>query len=303
MGELEDMTVFSRVVESGGISRAAEQLGLAKSAVSRRLADLERRLGVKLLNRTTRAIHLTDVGKLYYERVIKVLDDVAELNTITTDINTSLAGTLRLSAPVSFGIAHLSSAISDFTKHHPQLNINISFSDRHIDLVEEGFDLAIRIGDLHNSNLKARKITTIRLAVCASPTYLAEHGTPTTPDDLKQHKLLQYAGSNANAWKFITPSGEDYYLSINASLLANNGDFLHTMAINGHGIILSPTFIVWQSIKRGDLVCLLSDYAVPTYHAYAVYPQTRYLSQRARKFIDFLTQRFSEKPYWDKGLN
>ncbi len=201
MGQLEDMNVFVRIVESGGISRASEQLGLAKSAVSRKLVQLESRLGVVLLNRTTRKSSLTEAGTNYYQSAIKILDDVSELNTTTADSNTSLEGTINLAAPLSFGLCHLSTAIDLFVKQHPNLSINIDFSDRQVDLIQEGLDLAFRIADLKDSNLIARKISPIRIVLCASPKYLQKFGVPKTPKELKQHNLLHYNVSGASTWK------------------------------------------------------------------------------------------------------
>ena len=303
MGQLEDMNMFIRVVDAGGISRAAEQLGLAKSAVSRRLVDLESRLGVRLINRTTRTSSLTEIGRTYYERAIKVVDDVSELNAITADSSTSLQGTINIAAPLSFGLSHLSSAIDSFVKQHPELTINIDFSDRQVDLVEEGLDLAFRIAELKDSSLIARKISPIKIILCASPDYLKEHGTPETPDDLKNHKLLHYNISGTSTWKLSDEKGKQYSINVTAKIIANNGNFLRDMAIAGHGIVSSPTFISWKAIATGDLVTVLSDYKLPQLNAYAVYPQTRYLSQRTRMLIDFLVERFGDNPYWDQHIS
>jgi len=300
MGQLEDMNVFVRIVESGGISRAAEQLGLAKSAVSRKLVELETRLGVVLLNRTTRKSSLTEAGTRYYQSAIKILDDVNALNTTTVSSNTSLEGTINLAAPLSFGLCHLSSAIDLFIKQHPKLTINIDFSDRQVDLIQEGLDLAFRIADLKDSNLIARKISPIRLVLCASPNYLKKYGTPKTPNELKQHHLLQYNSGGAPTWKFKDIKGKQYHVNVSAKIIANNGDFLKDMAISGHGIIAIPTFISWQAMKKKKLVPILSDYVLPHLNAYAVYPQTRHLSYRTRMLIDFLIDRFGDNPYWDQ---
>jgi DNA-binding transcriptional LysR family regulator len=222
VGQLEDMNIFIRIIEAGGISRAADQLGLAKSAVSRRLVDLETRLGVRLLNRTTRKSSLTEIGQSYYDRAIKVVDDVAELNAITSDANTSLEGTINLAVPLSFGLRHLSPAIDTFVKKHPGLTINIDFSDRQVDLVEEGLDLAFRIADLKDSSLIARKISPIKIMLCASPEYLQKQGTPKSPDDLKNHHLLLYNITGTSTWKFTDKKGKQYTVSTNGKMIANN---------------------------------------------------------------------------------
>lgn len=302
MGQLEDMQVFIRVVDAGSISKAAEQLGIAKSAVSRRLVDLESRLGVRLINRTTRISSLTEAGKGFYQRSRKIIDDVAELNIITNESNSALEGTINLAAPLSFGLAHLAPAIDDFIKLHPKLSININFSDQHINLIEEGIDLAVRIADLKDSSLIARKISTIKTLICASPAYLKKHNTPKTADDLKQHALLYYSLSSSSTWQLKDTQDEQYSINVKAKITANNGEFLKDMAIAGHGIVMIPTFILWQAIAKGELLPILSQYTTPSLNAYAVYPQTRYLSQRTRMLIDFLVARFGETPYWDEHL-
>ena len=301
MGQLEDMQAFVRVVEAGSISHAADQLGVTKSAVSRRLSELEARLGTTLLKRTTRSSSLTDAGQRYYERSLLVIDDVAELNAITAGNDNALSGTLRLAAPLSFGLSHLSPAIDIFARKHPDLTIRINFSDRQIDLVQEGVDLAFRIAELKDSSLKARKITSIKLMLCASPDYLKRQGSPQTPENLKKHQLLNYDSSGSVLpWRLLDSKGQEHIVHPEAKIIANNGDFLRDMSIAGHGIFISPTFISWEALAKGKLVQVLPDYRIPSINAYAVYPQTRYLPQRARSFIDFLVRRFGENPYWDQ---
>jgi len=302
MGQLEDMQVFIRVVEAGSISKAAEQLGIAKSAVSRRLACLESRLGVRLLNRTTRISSLTEAGNGFYQRSKKITDDVSELNALTNQSKSALEGTINIAAPLSFGISHLAPAIDDFIKLHPELTININFSDQQLNLIEEGIDLAVRIADLKDSSLIARKISPIKTLICASPAYLQKHGTPKTADDLNHHALLAYNLSDSSAWHLIDKQAKQHLINLKSKIMTNNGEFLKDMAIAGHGIIMIPTFILWQAIAKGELLPILSDYTTPQLNAYVVYPQTRYLSQRTRILIDFLVERFGETPYWDNNL-
>jgi DNA-binding transcriptional LysR family regulator len=293
------MRHFIRVVEAGSISKAADQLGVAKSGVSRRLAELESRLGVRLLNRTTRRSSLTGAGQAYYEGAVKLLSDVSELDAATAGAGASLEGTLRLAVPLSFGLSHLSPAIDEFLKAHPELSINIDFSDRHIDLVGQGVDLAIRIADMRDSTLQARRICPIRLLLCASPAYLKQHGVPVVPADLKKHRILQYDIGAGPVLRLQDGEGREYVVQARPTVVANNGDFLRDMAMAGHGIVLTPSCIAWQAMAVGDLVSILPDYCPPQRSAYAVYPQNRYLSRRARLFIDFLVERFGENPYWD----
>jgi len=302
MGQLENMRVFIRVVEAGGIGRAAEQLGMAKSAVSRRLAELEDRLGITLINRTTRTSSLTEAGNLYYTRALSIVDDVAELDTLASDPETSLQGTLRLAAPLSFGLSHLAPALDAFAKEHPELTLHVDFSDQQIDLIEGGYDLAFRIGNLENSTLKARRISPIHIVMCASPGYIDKWGSPKKPDDLKHHQLLDYTLDGMSSWKLVDKNNKETIMPVEAKILANNGDFLRDMAITGHGILISPTFIAWQALSKGELIPIMPDYSIPSRNAYAVYPKTRYLSQRARLLIDFLLEQFGNNPYWDQNL-
>jgi DNA-binding transcriptional LysR family regulator len=300
MDSFEEMRQFVRVVEAGSISKAAEQLGLAKSGVSRRLAELEARLGVRLLNRTTRRSSLTEAGRTYYAGSVKLLSDVAELDALVADSEASLQGSLRLAAPLSFGLGHLAPAIEEFVRAHPAVLIDIDFSDRQIDLVAQGVDLAIRIAELRDSSLKARSICPIRLMLCASPAYLEKHGTPRSAAELARHRILHYDIGGGPVLRLADGSGGEEPLHIEPSLVANNGDFLRDMAVSGHGIILTPSFIAWQAVAKGELVPILQALWPPPLNAYAVYPQTRYLSRRARAFIDFLAERFGENPYWDQ---
>ena len=294
------MNVFVRIVDAGGIGKAADQLGVAKSGISRRLVALETRLGVPLITRTTRSSSLTSIGREYYERAVKLIGDVSELNSLVTDQGASLEGQLRLAVPLSFGLAHLSPAIDIFARENPGLEINIEFSDRQVDLVEQGVDLAIRIADLKDSSLHARRICPIRLLLCASPSYLEKHGIPQRPEDLKAHQVLGYSLGSSHTIRLRNGKGVERLVHTSARMTANNGDFLHDMALAGHGIVVLPTFIVWQSLAAQDLVPVLESYTPPTLNAWAVYPQSRYLSQRARRFIDFMVERFGENPYWDK---
>ena len=300
MGQLEDMSVFVRIVNAGGIGKAADQLGIAKSGVSRRLVALEARLGVSLINRTTRSSSLTSVGREYYERAVKLIDDVAELDGLAADEGKSLEGLMRLAVPLSFGLAHLSPAIEIFSRENPDLAINIDFSDHQVDLVDQGVDLAIRISDLKDSSLQARRICPIRLRLCASPVYLETHGTPRKPEDLKDHQVLGYSLGPGSTIRLGNKEGEEQLVHVSARMSANNGDFLHDMALAGHGIVLLPTFIAWKSLAAKKLVQVLEPFTPPALNAWAVYPQTRYLSQRTRRFIDFLAERFGDNPYWDR---
>lgn len=302
MGQLEDMQVFIRVVEAGGIGRAAEQLGIAKSAVSRRLSELEKRLGIRLINRTTRTSSLTEVGHSYYQQVLKVLDQVDEINSEAQDAECALSGNIRLAVPLSFGLLHLGPAIDLFIKQHPQLSIHMDFSDRQVDIVEEGFDVALRIAELRDSSFQARKICPCHHVLSASPAYLERMGVPQTPEDLAQHKFVKYAGGSSGQWVVTDADGKRHRPGMVANIVANNGDFLLQMACAGHGLVIMPTFIVWKALATGELVEVLPDCSLPSLNAYFIYPRNRYLPRRIRLLIDFMAERFGDRPYWDQAI-
>lgn len=299
MGQLEDIQVFIRVVEAGSITKAAEQLNVAKSAVSKRLNDLETRLATKLLQRTTRQSNLTESGRLYYEKMKLIAEEVEEVNQSLNHQEQSLSGTLKISTPLTFGLNHLTQSIDLFLKQHPNLTMHIDYSDQTVNLVEDGYDLAFRIGTLKDSTLQARKITPITHKLCASPEYLAQSGQPRTIEELKQHRFLRYSNIVSMGIQLTDPQKKQHQINPITQLTANNGEALKQMAIAGHGIIFSPTFIVWEAIAKGELQVIMEDHQLPTTHAYAVYPTTRFLPRKVRVFIDFLVQRFGENPYWD----
>lgn len=301
MGQLEDMALFIRVVEAGSITKAAEQLNIAKSAVSRRLKELETRLGSQLISRTTRQSNLTQAGEHYYQQASSILSEVDELNEQTSSAPTRIEGTLKMTAPLSFGLMHLNQVISDYADQHPNLGFELDFSDRHIDLVEEGYELAIRIGDLRDSSYQAKRLTTIRFVMCASPEYLANNGVPTTVQELKAHKFVQYGLDKQSVLELMDDKGKKCPITIDAKIKATNGEFLVDMAARGHGITFIPAFIAYEKLISGDLIPLLKQYQLPALQAYAVYPKNRFLSQRCRYLIDFIIQRFGDDPYWDHG--
>ena len=300
MGQLEDMAMFVRIVEAGSITKAAEQLNIAKSAVSRRLKELETRLGSQLISRTTRQSSLTQAGEQYYQKVYHILSEVDALNEETSGTPTRIEGTLKMTAPLSFGLMHLNDIIDEYANQHPELNFELDFSDRHTDLIEEGFELAIRIRELQDSSYQAKRLALIRYALCASPEYLERMGTPKTFDDLSEHEFLQYGMSKSSTIELIDEQGKKHQVAVIGKIKANNGDFLREMAVKGHGIAFLPTFITYQALISGELVPILQQYQLPTLNAYAVYPKNRFLSQRCRYLIDFIAERFGDNPYWDK---
>jgi len=301
MNRFEDLQTFVKVAEFGSISAAADRLGIAKSAVSRRISELEQRLGVQLFRRTTRQLNLTDSGKSFYERAVRILADLEEAELAVSQQHGELAGSIKIAAPLSFGLAHLAPAITEFMQEHPKVQIDLDLNDRHVDILQEGFDLAIRISRLADSSFIARRLATVRHMVCASPSYLTRFGEPQAADNLASHQCLCYSNvADADIWRFRDANNNPGQVKVTATIWANNGDFLRDAAIAGLGIILEPTFIVCSAVKKGLLKPLLTDYVWPELDAYAVYPQTRHLSQRVRTLVEFLVQRFSDTPYWDK---
>lgn len=300
MGQFEDMYIFLRVVETGSITKAAEQMNIAKSAVSKRLSLLEQKLGIKLTNRTTRKSSITEAGQRYYQRSKLILDEVDELNSQTSSSKRALEGTLNIAVPLSFGLTHLAPALDVFLQQHTDLKLNINFSDQKVDIVEQGVDLAFRIGQLDSSTLQARKVAPIKHVLCASPEYLKMHGEPKVPSDLKHHKIIKYSSPDQGSLRFINDDERAEVVQLDPHIIANNGDFLKSLAESNHGITYLPTFIVWQALASKTLVPVLADNQLQTMYAYAVYPPNRHLPLKVRSLIDFLVDRFGTHPYWDQ---
>lgn len=303
MDRFENMNTFISVVEAGGISAAATRMNIAKSVISRRLKELEAHLGVELFHRTTRRMNLTDSGRTFYQQSLRILADLIEAEHATSQFHGALKGSLKVALPLSFGLMHLGPAINAFLEVHPEIRFDLDFNDRQIDLLAEGFDLAIRIANLPDSSLIARRIAPINVILCASPAYLDRNGKPDSPAALAHHQCLAYnLTSNFEYWNLHDAEGQVTRVKITPYLKASNGEFLRDAAVNGLGIALIPTFIAYQEIERGALVPILDKYSYSSLAVYAIYPQTRHLSQRVRVFIDFLIQRFEECPYWDRYL-
>ena len=303
MDRFENMNAFVRVVEAGSISAAADRMDVAKSVISRRLKELETHLGVELFHRTTRQMNLTDSGRAFYQQSVRILADILEAEHATSQFHGALKGNLKVALPLSFGLMHLGPAINEFLQAHPEIEFDLDFNDRHVDLLVEGFDLAIRIASLPDSSLIARRLAPIQTVMCASPAYLKRMGTPQSPQELIQHRCLVYnLIGNLENWNVFDATGQLIKTRITPYLKASNGEFLRDAAVAGMGIVLLPTFIVYQEIERGTLVPIMTNYHYSQLAAYAIYPQTRHLSQRVRAFVDFLVKRFEGLPYWDECL-
>jgi len=299
MDKLASIRAFTKVVQHASFSRAAKELRLSRSAVSKYVIDLEQELGVQLLHRSTRSASPTENGQTYYERCLAILADLREADADVKRLQTEPRGVLRVNAPMSFGTLHLGDALADFMEKYPKLQIQFMLSDEFLDPVQEGFDVTLRIADLHSSSLVARKIVLARRVVCASPTYLQQRGVPEHPNDLRNHDCLAYGHlATGNQWKLTGPDG-DHWVQIPWTLCTNNAELLRDAAIKGRGIALLPTFIAGEDLQQGHLHTILAGYAAPELSLYALYPPTPHLATKIRVFIDFLVERFGGRPHWD----
>lgn len=304
MDRFEDLQTFVTVVETGSFTAAADRLDVAKSAVSRRLSALEGRLGVQLIRRTTRRLNLTETGQSFHVHCVRILADLEEAESAVTQEHGELRGRLRVALPLSFGLHHMCKPIARFSRRHPGVDFDLDLNDRKVDLLEEGIDVAVRIGRLKDSTLIARKIFESRTVVCGGRQYLQERGTPHTPDDLRQHSCLAYSNlAEPDRWTYFGEDGGKTAVVIKPVMSVNSGEFLCAAAGLNLGLIMLPTFIAHEAIRRGDLVPVLTDWHWPVTPAYAIYPQTRHLSYRVRAFIDFLVEYFSGTSSWDRDCH
>ena len=301
MDRYEEMRALVAVVESGSFSAAAEQLGQAKSMISRRVGELEKRLGARLIQRTTRRLRLTDAGWVFHERARRLLSDLEEAEGLVRSEQCTLSGRLRVSAPLSFGLRHMGDAIAEFCRQHPRLRLDLEFNDRRVDLIEEGFDMALRIGKLEDSSLMARRVTAVSMVTVAGVAYLDCHGVPAEPLELNEHSGLYYSLGGKTAWRYLDQNGRLLQPKPSVRYTSNNGDHLLDMAIAGLGIAIMPRFIVHEALGQGDLVALLENYTLPGAGMYLVFPPGRFQSRRARVFGEFLTERFSGEVPWERS--
>lgn len=296
---LAGMAIFARVVDAGGISVAARDLHLSKSAVSKQLSALEDRLGARLLQRTTRRMSLTEAGAGFLEHCRRVVAEAEAAESAVGALQVEPRGTLRINGPMTFGTMHLAAAIPDFLARYPQVSIDLALNDRLVDLLDEGFDVAVRIGRLADSSLVARKLAPARRVIVAAPSYLDRRGRPATLAELAGHDVLSYSYvSTADEWRFQGPGGEEG-VRVEPRLKANNGDILLAACLAGAGIAAVPTFISGPSLRAGTLVRVLPQYESAGLGIHAVWPTGRHLSAKVRAFVDFLAERFGPVPYWD----
>ena len=301
MENLADIAVFVRVVDTGSFTKTADQLGLSRAVVSKYLNRLEARLGARLLHRTTRRLSLTEAGSALYERSRQALSQIEEVEQEIAKLQKAPRGTLKVNAPMSFGIMHIAPALPEFLARHPDMSVEMKLDDRIVDLIEEGFDLAIRISVLADSSMVARKLAPCRQAVCASPEYLAARGIPQTPEDLREHNCIVYTyAASANLWAITASDGRDVRVPVRGTLRVNNGIASRAAALKGVGIIMTPTFYVGDALRDGRLkAVVLTDHAARELSIYAVYPEHKYVSPKVRAFVEFFAKRFGPKPYWD----
>jgi DNA-binding transcriptional LysR family regulator len=291
MDRYQEIKVFTTVADCGSFVAASDALKLSKAAVSRYVSDLERRLGARLMHRTTRKLSLTPEGEIFLMRCRAILESIDESEEEISTRGNTASGTLRITAPVSFGIRHLAPLWNDFLNKYPQVKVELELSDRVINLVEEGVDLAIRIGQLNDSTLISRQLASTRLVLCASPKYLERRGTPSHPRELVEHETFSYSLlSTGHTWKFDGPEGK-IDVRVSPRMISNNGDTGVEVCIRGGGIHLWPTFLVQEHLRTGSLIEVLPAFKASTLGIYAVYPSRKYVSPKVRVLVDFLLDR------------
>lgn len=304
MDRFEDLRAFVQVVESGNLTRAAQALQVATSAVSRRIKDLEDRLGTQLLQRTTRQMRLTASGEAFHARALDILHALEEAEAEAGESARTLSGPLRIAAPLSFGHSHLAPLLIEFACNNPGVRLDIDLSDRFVDLVAEGHDLAVRIGRLKDSSLIARTLAEVQTVLVASPAFWERHGMPEAPDDVAGLPALRYSGASATVERISCrdAKGEQRDIPVEWVMNATNGELLREAAIAGLGLVVQPSFILRDAVVRGDLVPALTDCRWPSVRIHVVYPETRYLTARARAFVDFMRDRIGPRPAWEDFL-
>ena len=300
MDMFEGMRSFTRVVESGGFAAAARKMGVSRSFVNKQVARLEDELGAQLLRRSTRKVTPTDTGAAFYERCIAVLAELDAAVAAVSELQDSLRGTLRVNAPMSFGLGHMADIVAGFMSAHPDVRVELVLNDRFVDPLEEGFDVSIRIAEPSvSTSLVSREIVPARRVLCASPDYLREFGEPTAPAELRTHRCLHYGYQASGVqWRLRGPSGDES-VPIDCAMWSNNGDVLAAAAVRGQGIALLPTFIVGANLQAGELRTLMCDYEPTPLTLCALYPRHRHLSSKVRLFVEAVVEAIGEQPYWD----
>jgi len=303
LDRLTGLEVFAKVAAAGSLSAAARAMGMSQTMVTKHIASLETRLGVKLFHRTTRRLSMTQAGRNYLESSERILAEMEAANAAVAADRVEPRGLLRLNAPVAFGTGQIAPLLAEFAERHPQVTVELGLNDRLVDLAEEGWDLAIRIGNLSNSSLIARRIAPCRIVVCAAPSYLKARGTPHTVSSLGDHNCLGYTLSQTGVDRWAFGARADVTIQVSGNLRANNGDSLRAAAVAGQGVIYQPTFIVADDLRAGALMALTLDHpTVELGGIYAVYLPDRHPAAKVRAFIDFIATRFTPEPPWDRDL-
>lgn len=304
MEHLAALRIFAQVVDAKGFSAAARGLGISKAQVSKQVARLERDLGVKLLHRTTRRLSLTEAGSVFYDGCQRAIAEIAAAEAAVASLTDEPRGRLRVSAPLSFGLRHLAPALESFMTRYPDVRVELSLNDRRVDLVEEGFDIGLRIGIPEDSSLIARRLASITRILAASPAYLDREGRPRSPADLKGHRHLLYSNiAHPDVIRLAGPGGVHRQVKVSGGLSANNGDFLLSSAGAGLGITFVPSFILGNALRDGTLERVLPGWTGSERAAlYCLFPPDRQMLPKLRVFIDFLADWFGDPPYWDEGL-
>jgi DNA-binding transcriptional LysR family regulator len=298
MDKFQEMQAFVAVVDNGSFVRAAEALHTSKAGISRQVADLEQRLGTRLLNRTTRKLSVTGEGQLFYQRCTDLLDGLKEAESELSLRSAEPSGHLRVSAPVTFGISYLAPLWGQFLQQHPKISMEVTLSDRTVDLVEDGFDLAVRIARAPHPTFIARKLASTKMVLCASPAYLERHGIPEHPHDIAGHNVISYTyWSSKDEWEFAHPGGKIEIVKTRPRLHANSGDTCVAAALQDQGIVLQPDFLVYEALREGKLEQVLKEYRVADLGIYAVYSSRRQMPLKLRSLIDFLVEAF-QQPAW-----
>ena len=298
MDNLNDMAVFAKVVRHRGFTAAAA-LGVSKSAFSKQVGRLEDRLGARLLNRTTRKLSLTEVGEGFYEHCARIVEQAQAAADEVGSLAATPRGRLRVNAPMTFGTMHLGPAIAEFLEAHPEVEVDLGLDDRPVDLVAEGFDVAVRIAALVDSSLIVRRLAPMRALLCAAPGYLQRKGRPGKPEDLREHNCFGYLYLDSGTDWNLTGANGAVTIPLRGNLRANNGEVLRHVALAGIGIVCLPTFIVGDDLRSGDLIEVLPGCLPQTHAIYAAFPHRRHLTPKVRAFVDFLVHRFRPEPYWD----
>ncbi|MEM5451661.1 LysR family transcriptional regulator [Paraburkholderia guartelaensis] len=301
MDRLTSLGVFVAAVEEGSLAAAARRFGLSAAMAGKHVSAIEAELNARLLQRTTRRLSLTDVGRTYYERCKRILEAFDEANREASDSQGTARGVLRVAAPVTFGAMHLGGVVARYLEDHPDVNVEVLLGDRYVDLIDAGVDVAIRIGRLQEPGLVTRRLAACRMVVCASPAYLERHGTPRTPDELRRAQRLAFSEAvSVGDWTLLDARHRAHVIDGPCRLAANNTQMLLGAALAGAGIAYGPTFVFGEHLRRGELVALLPDYRATELAIQAVYPGVRRIPLKVRRFVDYLAETFGDEPPWDR---